>query len=180
MGHSLGEYVAACVAGCFSLEDGLRLVAERGRLMQETVTGYNGAPPSPGGMIAVFADPARLAGIVAASQGRVVIAALNSPDNVVLSGAWEDIAQAAVACETEGLTFERLRVGQAFHSPQIHPILDAFEEAAKRVNFKPPSIPLISNLTGGMYPSGQSPDAKRIGNATRARQCVFSMGSRRC
>lgn len=159
MGHSLGEYVAACAAGCFSLEDGLCLVAERGRLMQSITTGYNGAPPSEGEMIAVFTDPARLEGLVSESQGRIALAAVNGPDSAVLSGAQRDMAQVAEVCNRNGWLFERLHVNQGFHSPQIDPILDAFEEVARKVNFRPPSIPLVSNLTGAMFARGQSLDA---------------------
>ena len=78
LGHSVGEYVAACIAGVFSLEDGLRLIAERARLM--------GALPQNGTMAAVFADATRVAEVIQPYQDQVSIAATNGPDNTVISG----------------------------------------------------------------------------------------------
>ena len=155
MGHSLGEYVAACVAGCFSLVEGLGLVAERGRLMQALLLEENAKP---GAMAAVFADPARLAAILAPHPA-VAIAALNGPANVVISGEGDAVARAVADFEAAGVHSERLPVAQAFHAPPIEPMLSQLERAAARIGHKTPLIPLVSNLTGRMLVSGELLDA---------------------
>ena len=155
IGHSLGEYVAACVAGCFTLDEGLKLVAERGRLMQSLVSANNGAPARPGAMVAVFADAARIAEILTSHPAEVVIAAFNGPQHVVLSGEREAVDRALADIEAQGLHSERLAVTQAFHAPPIEPMLTAFEHAASRIDYHAPIIPLVSNLTGKMWPFGE-------------------------
>ncbi|HEY4088947.1 MAG TPA: aminotransferase class III-fold pyridoxal phosphate-dependent enzyme, partial [Bryobacteraceae bacterium] len=154
LGHSLGEYAAACAAGCFSLEDGLRLVAERGRLMQALVSAENGG----GAMAAVFADPARVAAFLAPYAKEVDIAALNGPENVVISGTVDAVAKAIADMAAAGVHTEPLPVAQAFHAPPVEPILDEFEKAAGRIQYAPPRLPLVSNLTGRMLPAGTMPD----------------------
>ncbi|MEH2211070.1 non-ribosomal peptide synthetase/type I polyketide synthase [Nostoc sp.] len=151
MGHSVGEYVAACVAGVFSLEDGLKLVAERSRLMQSL--------PQDGKMAAVFATEERVKTAVAAYEEQVAIAAVNGSGNIVISGAGEAVQSAIELLKSEGIVIQSLQVSHAFHSPSIDPILDEFERLAARVQFQPPSIPLISNLTGQMFKPGEIPDA---------------------
>lgn len=151
LGHSVGEYVAACVAGVFSLEDGLRLIAERGRLMQ--------ALPRDGAMAAAFADPGQVAARLGERYPQVSIAAVNGPNSVVVSGR-ESSVQALVAdLEAEGLTTRGLSVSHAFHSPLMEPILDEFEHFAETVTFQAPRLPLISNVTGEAMAAGQVPDA---------------------
>ncbi len=146
MGHSVGEYVAACVAGVFSLEDGIKLIAERGRLMQ--------ALPKRGKMAAIFADEARTAKAIAGLLRDLSIAAINGPENVVISGA-EQAVQAAVAIlEAEGIRSIPLNVSQAFHSPLVEPMLDAFSNAAANVRFSTPSIGIVSNVTGQLTTNG--------------------------
>jgi amino acid adenylation domain-containing protein len=140
MGHSLGEYVAACVAGVFSLEDGLKLVAERGRLMQ--------ALPRDGSMVSVMASEARIADIILPYAGKVAIAAINGPQSVVISGRQEAIDAICATLETENIKSERLNVSHAFHSPLMEPILDSFLQVAQEVTYSEPKIKLISNLTG--------------------------------
>nr|UUL70766.1 Beta-ketoacyl-acyl-carrier-protein synthase I [Vitiosangium cumulatum] len=141
MGHSVGEYVAACVAGVFSLEEGLALIVERGRLMQSL--------PPDGEMAAVFADGARTAQAIAPYASRVSIAAFNGPSETVISGDGKAVAAILEALTAEGVKVRRLGVSHAFHSPLMEPILDAFERAAAKTRFMPPKITLISNLTGG-------------------------------
>ncbi|MFB1483788.1 SDR family NAD(P)-dependent oxidoreductase [Corallococcus sp. RDP092CA] len=139
-GHSVGEYVAACVAGVFSLEDGLRLVARRGRLMQ--------ALPRDGAMAAVFTDEATVAEAVRPHARELAIAAVNGTRDVVLSGRRETLQQVLVELDRRGVRSQPLNTSHAFHSPLMEPMLAAFEQAAAQVAFSPPRITLISNLTG--------------------------------
>ena len=141
MGHSVGEYVAACVAGLFSLEDGIKLIAERGRLMQ--------ALPSGGRMAAVFADATEVTRVIGPYERTVSIAAFNGPDNTVVSGAGGDVKIILDRLSAEGIKSMPLEVSHAFHSPLMEPMLDAFEQVAAQVDFKPLKVRLVSNLTGG-------------------------------
>jgi acyl transferase domain-containing protein/NADPH:quinone reductase-like Zn-dependent oxidoreductase/acyl carrier protein len=136
LGHSLGEYVAACVAGVFSLEDAIRLVATRARLMQEL--------PSTGGMVAVMAS----ATVVQKIAPDLAIAATNGPDNTVLSGATAEIERAIAAFQAQGIKTTRLTVSHAFHSALMEPMVSAFAAVARQVSYAPPQISLVSNLTG--------------------------------
>nr|VFJ62367.1 MAG: Acyl transferase domain-containing protein [Candidatus Kentron sp. FW] len=137
LGHSIGEYVAACVAGVFSLEDGLELVAERGRLMQTT---------EPGEMIAIHGDPARVTAAVRPHAGEVSVAVINGAGNVVITG--QRPAVRAVVEALPDIQSTRLTVSHAFHSPLMDPILADFEKAVGRKTLSPPRIGLISNVTG--------------------------------
>jgi acyl transferase domain-containing protein/acyl-CoA synthetase (AMP-forming)/AMP-acid ligase II/NADPH:quinone reductase-like Zn-dependent oxidoreductase/acyl carrier protein/ubiquinone/menaquinone biosynthesis C-methylase UbiE len=140
MGHSVGEYAAACLAGVFSLEDGLRLIAERGRLLQSL--------PAEGGMVAVAADAAEVAAAIGAWPADLSLAAINEPHNVVVSGRHEALAAVAAVFAGRGVKTTPLAVSHAFHSPLVEPILDRFLEVARTVRFSPPVLPVISNLTG--------------------------------
>lgn len=152
MGHSLGEYVAACVAGVFPLADGLKLIAERGRLMQSV--------DRRGEMIAVSATEAQVAPFISGYSDAVSIAALNGPASLVLSGPVDEVTSIGNELKAAGIRFQRLQVQTAFHSPLMDPILDAFEKAAARVAYASPKIPLVSNLTGRVLGSGETPDAR--------------------
>ncbi len=140
MGHSLGEYVAACIAGVFSLEDGLKLVAERARLMQ--------ALPQNGSMVAIFVHEKRVATAIQPYTEKVSIAAINSPENIVISGEKEAIQAIVANFTAQGVKTSTLQVSHAFHSPLMTKMLPAFEQVVKTINFALPQIPLISNLTG--------------------------------
>ena len=135
----MGEYVAACVAGMFSLEDGLKLIAARGKLMQ--------ALPQNGAMVAVFASEERIKTALAGYEDRVAIAALNDPTNIVISGEKSAVEEIVRALETEGVKSKALTVSHAFHSPLMEPMLDAFEQVVSEIEFHEPHVPLISNLT---------------------------------
>lgn len=142
LGHSVGEYVAACVAGVFSLEDALQLIAVRGRLM--------GALPRNGGMAAVFAAEADVARVLAEIGGPIAIAGVNGPTNVVISGRNDLVDRAVQQFAAAGVETQRLNVSHAFHSPLMDPILDEFESVAQKVRFASPQIGLVSNVTGRM------------------------------
>lgn len=145
LGHSVGEYVAACVAGVFSLEDGLKLIAARSRLM--------GALPTGGSMVAVAATAERVQSIIAsvATQSiarQVVIAAYNAPESVVISGESVAIAPVVAALSQQGIECKALAVSHAFHSPLMEPMLADFAAVAKTITYAQPQIPIITNLTG--------------------------------
>ncbi|MEO8696545.1 MAG: SDR family NAD(P)-dependent oxidoreductase, partial [Acidimicrobiales bacterium] len=139
LGHSVGEFAAAYVAGLFSLEDGLSLIATRGKLMQSL--------PAGGRMVSVLAAPAELEPALACAGGRVSIAAINGPDNTVISGAGPQVQSVLDAFDGRFPTRE-LTVSHAFHSPVMDAILDEFADAAAAVKFREPYVPIISNVFG--------------------------------
>jgi acyl transferase domain-containing protein/acyl carrier protein len=139
MGHSVGEYVAACISGVFSLEDGLKLIATRGRLMQ--------ALPRNGEMVAVFAGEEQVRDAIA-GFGDVSIAAVNGPKHTVASGRSDALLAALAPLATEGVKLQKLNVSHAFHSPLMKPMLAEFGRVAAEVSYSPPGIPTISNITG--------------------------------
>ncbi len=151
MGHSIGEYVAACIAGAFSLEDGLKLIAARGRLMQEL--------PERGAMLVAFAEPARLSPMLEAYRGQVAIAVINGPNNTVLSGNQAALLSIAQRLEAENIEIHPMTVSHAFHSPLMEPMLDSFEQVAQEIRFKALQRPLVCNLNGQLLPVGETMDA---------------------
>jgi amino acid adenylation domain-containing protein/thioester reductase-like protein len=151
MGHSVGEYVAACVAGVFSLEDGLRLIAARGRLMQSLSV--------KGSMAAVFAARATVEAHLDPYRDQVVIAAINGPEHIVISGEEGAVAAVLAEFEREGVLGRPLNVSHGFHSPLMHPILADFERNAASLQFLPPQIPLVSNLRGEIWDADSVPAA---------------------
>jgi acyl transferase domain-containing protein len=140
MGHSLGEYAAACVAGVLPLEDGLRLVAERGRFTHEYAL--------EGGMAAVFADESVAQATLAQSHGQLAIAAYNGPAHFVISGPRGAVDAAVARLEADGIRTKAIRVPHAAHSQQIEPVLAPFRRAVATVRFAPERIALVSNVTG--------------------------------
>ncbi|MCV6970585.1 type I polyketide synthase [Mycobacterium bohemicum] len=150
LGHSVGQYAAACVAGVFSLEDGARLIAERGRLF--------GSLPEGGRMFAVFAD-AKYVKEIAAGFPRVSVAAYNGP-NTVLSGPGEDLEQIFARCGSDGIRCSWLETSHAFHSELLEPVLDEFESYAARLQFGVPTLPLVCNRTGAVLTAATPLDAQ--------------------
>ena len=145
MGHSVGEYVAACVAGVFSLEDGLKLIAARGRLMQSL-------PPG-GEMVSVMASIEQIVTLIQPFAQEISIAAINGPESVVISGRCEAINSLVAKLSTSGVKTKKLNVSHAFHSPLIEPMVVEFEQVAQQVKFAAPQGKLISNLTGELATS---------------------------
>jgi phthiocerol/phenolphthiocerol synthesis type-I polyketide synthase E len=135
-GHSVGEYVAACIAGVFTLADALALIAARGRLIQSMPAGA---------MLAVFEPEAELR--TALPEG-VTIAAVNGRSQCVVAGRSEPIAAFAAALAARGVPCRALRTSHAFHSPMMDPILAAFRSELGRVTLRPPAIRCLSNVTG--------------------------------
>jgi acyl transferase domain-containing protein/acyl carrier protein len=141
LGHSLGEYAAACIADCFDPEEGMRLVIARARLMASIKRA--------GAMLAVAAGEATLRPLIQSSNFEYLsVAAVNSSQDIVLSGPVEEIERVSQLLEEMNIAARRLRTSQAFHSPLMDEILDEFEQVAATINFRAPRIPLISNLTG--------------------------------
>ncbi|MCP4380582.1 MAG: AMP-binding protein [Hyphomicrobiales bacterium] len=157
MGHSLGEYTAACCAGMMSLEEGLRLVARRGQLMQ--------ALPAGGLMAAVFAPEAAVAPLQARYDAEVSIAAVNAPDQVVLSGRATAVEALLEELSRKGIEGRNLTLTRAFHSPLMDPVLDQIESAALQVDFQPAEIGLVCNVTGD---ERQMLDARYLRHQARA------------
>ncbi len=140
MGHSVGEYVAATVAGVFSLEDGLKLIAHRGRLMQQL-------PPG-GEMLSVMASVEKVNQLIIPYSQKVAIAAINGPQSIVISGESEAVATVKEILEAEEIKTKQLQVSHAFHSHLMEPMLADFEAIASEITYNQPTIPLISNVTG--------------------------------
>ncbi|MBF0287242.1 MAG: type I polyketide synthase [SAR324 cluster bacterium] len=140
IGHSLGEFVAACIAGVFSLEDGLKLVAERGRLIRSL--------PSNGEMVAVRADEASVEEVLAPYSQSISIAAINGPENTVISGERIAVEKVCNDFEAKGIKATRLNIPYSSHSALVYPVLDEFAKVAETVAYSTPKINLISNVTG--------------------------------
>jgi acyl transferase domain-containing protein len=146
IGHSIGEYVAACLAGVFSLEDALTVVATRGRLMQQQPTGT---------MLAVNLSVGDLQPLL---DDSLHLAASNSPDLSVVSGTVEAIAGLESLLATRGITCKPLHTSHAFHSPLMEGAIEPFIECLRDITFNPPQLPFISNVTGTWITSAAATD----------------------
>ena len=142
IGHSTGEYAAACVAGVFSLEDGLRLVVERARLI-ESVSGS-------GATAAVLAGAEQVGILLEPYAGQVGIAGVNGPLETLIAGHSGAVEQAIGTLTSAGLECRRLQIPHAPHSPLMDPILDDFEAIARQVTYQPPTCKFVSNVTGAI------------------------------
>ena len=140
LGHSVGEYVSACVAGVYSLEDGIKLIAERGRLMQSL--------PQKGAMAAIFAPIETVKSVISPYGDQVEIATINSSENIVISGDQEAINQIKADLESQSLEVRLLQVSHAFHSGMMQPILAEFKAIAAKISYKTPQLDWISTVTG--------------------------------
>lgn len=145
-GHSLGEYVAACLAGTFSLPDALTLVAARGRLMQTMPEGA---------MLAVPLPAAELAGCLTPGT---TIAAINGPELVVVAGPPAAVAELQVSLEASGVRCRLLHTSRAFHSSAVEPLMTPFTALVSRLSLAPPRIPFLSNVTGEWITAAEATD----------------------
>ncbi|WP_410594922.1 SDR family NAD(P)-dependent oxidoreductase [Amycolatopsis sp. lyj-23] len=167
IGHSVGEYVAATVAGVFSLADALRLVVRRGELMQ--------AMPA-GAMLAVQLDEETVANRL--PEG-LAIAGVNGPGTCVVAGPSDAVADFAARLRSSDVQCRELVTSHAFHSPMMDPILAGFTEAVAAVPRSAPSLPFLSNLTGGWITDAQATDpgywAAHLRQAVRFGDCVRTL-----
>ncbi|RFS81060.1 SDR family NAD(P)-dependent oxidoreductase [Actinomadura spongiicola] len=149
LGHSIGELTAAHTAGVLTLEDAARLVTTRAQLMQEL--------PATGAMTAIQATPDE---VTPHLGDGVAIAAINGAHSTVISGDRDAVHELAARFAEQGRKTRNLTVSHAFHSPHMDPILDQFQTVAESVQYRPPTIPIVSNLTGIIATTEQltSPD----------------------
>ncbi|MGC5015662.1 SDR family NAD(P)-dependent oxidoreductase [Streptosporangium sp. DT93] len=147
VGYSLGEYVAACLAGVFTLEDALHVVVERAHLIS--------AAPA-GRMVAVAAPSDRVRAVLVASGADVDVAALNGPAMTVLSGLPAEIDTATAALAADGLACRPLRSAHAFHSSLLQPAREKLAAVLEGVTRRPPAIAIVSNLTGSRLTAEQA------------------------
>lgn len=166
IGHSVGEYVAACLAGVFTLEDALVAVAARGRLMAEMPHGAMLAVSAPEADVKTWIDPATLS-----------VAVVNSPNACVIAGPTDAIAALAETLDSRGVLHRRLDVSHAFHSHMMDAALPRFREAMSGVTLHAPHTPFISNVTGTWIKSDEATDREYWVRQMR-RTVYFSDGLR--
>ena len=140
IGHSLGEFVAACTAGVMTLEDAMRLVTARGALMHQM--------PNGGSMVAIFAQESVARALIDKIAPELAVAAMNGPLNTVVSGDRDTLRMLLEELDRQHITYRELHVSNAFHSPRTEPILDDLQKVANQITYHSPKLPLISNLTG--------------------------------
>jgi len=150
IGHSLGEYVAACLSGVFSLKDAIKLVITRGALMQATI---------PGSMISVVASENTITSLIEDSPSiRIDIAAINSPNQTVLSGTETSLARIKKILGEKGIQYIQLASSRAFHSRLMDSCVDDFQKTIRGTELNTPKTPIISNLTGQILTDQQAID----------------------
>ena len=152
IGHSAGEFAAATIAGVFDLEDGLKLVAARGKLLAGL--------PAGGAMAAIFLSEAEASDLIAPFREEVSIAAINARDSVVISGSSHGIDSILKKLSEAGIQGHKLHISFAAHSPQVDSVLSEMEQIAGSIKAQPATIPVAWNLTGGAPLPAGAPDAK--------------------
>ena len=140
MGHSVGEYVAATLAGVFSLEDALKLIAHRGKLMQQL--------PLNGGMVCFFTNLDTVNSLIQETALPIDIAAINGNSNIVVSGKKEDLDFLQVVAKKAKVKSRSLKVSHGFHSRLMQPMLTEFTKIANQVTYNLPQVEIVSNVTG--------------------------------
>lgn len=166
IGHSVGEYTAACLSGVFSLDDALKLVAVRGRLIQEQ---------PPGTMLIVMESAAKVADLLPRD---VSLAAINAPGLCVISGAEPSVRECEASFAALGISTRRLQTSHAFHSSMMEGVLAPFTKVLAEIPLSSPQIPYLSNVSGDWVTAdeAQSPEYW----ASHMRQCVdFSAGMKK-
>jgi thioester reductase-like protein len=148
VGHSLGEYVAAVIAEIFSIEDGLKLVAQRGKILQ--------ALPANGSMEVVWASRSKLSSLIKEYSNDVAVATINGSESCVLSGTSKVIRLLAKNLNAQGIKTKQLKVSHAFHSPLMSDALPELHKLAESISYSIPKIPIISNLTGKLATESMS------------------------
>lgn len=159
LGHSLGQYTAACVAGVFTLEEGLGLIARRAQLMQ--------ALPEAGAMAVVFASEDVVTRAIEPFDGAVSIAAINGPANTVISGTARAVEAVVDELTSSGCEVQPLKVSHGFHSALMEPMLVDLEAAVGEVSLSEPTLPLVSNLSGEVARRGELTSAPYWRDHTR-------------
>ncbi|MBH8561816.1 SDR family NAD(P)-dependent oxidoreductase [Nostoc sp. CENA67] len=146
IGHSIGEYVAACLAGVFTVEDALRIVATRGQLMQQLPSGK---------MLAIPLSESELQSLL---NEQISLAASNAPSLCVVSGTESAIADLQQKLSSQGIDCRQLHTSHAFHSVMMNPIIPAFTAELRRIQLQPPTIAFVSNVTGTWITTEQATD----------------------
>ena len=168
LGHSIGEYVAACIAGVFTLEDALQTTAVRGRLMQKA---------APGAMLAVPLPPNEIS-----LPTNLSLAAINGPEQCVVSGPFEAIEAYEKVLREKGVSCQRLQTSHAFHSAMMDPILEEFRTHLQGVTLRPPRVPFLSNLSGTWIQpfEATAPDywVKHLRGTVRFADCISQLLSK--
>ncbi|MDF5721311.1 MAG: aminotransferase class III-fold pyridoxal phosphate-dependent enzyme [Rhizonema sp. PD37] len=163
IGHSIGEYVAACLAGVFSLEDALVLVATRGRLIQQLPSGT---------MLAIPLSEQEIQPLLSENLS---LAAINGPDLCVVSGVEEAVDDLQKQLSEQGVECRRLHTSHAFHSQMMDSIIEPFQQQVSKISLNSPKIPFVSNISGTWITAAQATDPKYW--AKHIRQTVrFSEG----
>lgn len=152
VGHSIGEYAAAHSAGVLTLQEAVQLLCERTRLMKFMT--------APGEMATVFASAEHVSEILAPFADRVSLAAINTPESVVISGERTAIGSVLAAFKRAHIHSQRLPISIAAHSPLMDPVLDAFERTASQISFKPPAIDYVSGMTGNIAAADELTNAR--------------------
>jgi acyl transferase domain-containing protein len=153
LGHSFGEYVAASVAGAFSVEEGLKLVAIRGQLMQSV--------SQAGSMATIYTGKNEVEAALAKSGGAPLsVAAINAPKRIVISGPRAAVEAVCADFNSRMVETRLLAISQASHSALMDSILDEFERVADQISAQPLVLPLASNLTGDILPPGTKLDGR--------------------